>query len=96
MNHPTWFNGWKLAQASWNPGDLQQSTLQLKREPWWVTALTWLGSLLVVSGIGTMFYGPGLMKKFKRSKAAIASVTSDPTPDADPETSPDVMSDAAA
>ncbi|MGF1536111.1 MAG: cytochrome c biogenesis protein ResB, partial [Elainellaceae cyanobacterium] len=36
MNHPTWFRGWKLAQASWNPGDLKQSTLQLKREPWWV------------------------------------------------------------
>ena len=99
MNHPTWFNGWKLAQASWNPGDLQQSTLQLKREPWWVTALTWLGSLLVVGGIGTMFYGPALqqkLKKFKRSQPAIASVTSDPNPDADPETSPEVMSDAAA
>ena len=66
MNHPTWFRGWKLAQASWNPGDLQQSTLQLKREPWWVTALTWSGSLMVVLGISTMFYGPGLMRKFRR------------------------------
>ncbi|MBE7384313.1 MAG: cytochrome c biogenesis protein ResB [Leptolyngbya sp. SIO1E4] len=66
MNHPTWFRGWKLAQASWNPGDLKQSTLQLKREPWWVTALTWSGSLMVVLGIGTMFYGPGLVKKFRR------------------------------
>lgn len=66
MNHPTWFRGWKLAQASWNPGDLQQSTLQLKREPWWVTALTWSGSLMVVLGIGVMFYGPGLVKKFRR------------------------------
>lgn len=65
MNHPTWFRDWKLAQASWNPGDLQQSTLQLKREPWWVTALTWSGSLMVVLGIGVMFYGPGLMKKVK-------------------------------
>ncbi|ERN40600.1 resB-like family [Rubidibacter lacunae KORDI 51-2] len=66
MNHPTWFRGWKLAQASWNPGDLQQSTLQLKREPWWVTALTWSGSLLVVSGIATMFYGPALAKQLRR------------------------------
>lgn len=66
MNHPTWFRGWKLAQASWNPGDLKQSTLQLKREPWWVTALTWSGSLMVVLGIGTMFYGPVLMKKFRQ------------------------------
>ncbi|PSN19182.1 cytochrome C biogenesis protein [filamentous cyanobacterium CCP5] len=73
MNHPTWFRGWKLAQASWNPGDLQQSTLQLKREPWWVTALTWGGSLLVVSGIGTMFYGPGLMKKWRRWTKAVTN-----------------------
>lgn len=65
MNHPTWFRGWKLAQASWNPGDLQQSTLQLKREPWWVTALTWSGSLMVVLGIGVMFYGPGIAKKLR-------------------------------
>lgn len=73
MNHPTWFRGWKLAQASWNPGDLQQSTLQLKREPWWVTALTWLGSVLVVSGIGTMFYGPGLLKHFRKlSKGTVS------------------------
>ena len=63
MNHPTWFQGWKLAQASWNPGDLSQSTLQLKREPWWVTALTWLGSLLVVLGVGTMFYGRAIAKR---------------------------------
>lgn len=71
MNHPTWFRGWKLAQASWNPGDLQQSTLQLKREPWWVTALTWSGSLMVVLGIGTMFYGPGLVKRWRRVSATV-------------------------
>ncbi|MEO0409139.1 MAG: cytochrome c biogenesis protein ResB [Cyanobacteria bacterium P01_A01_bin.135] len=69
MNHPTWFRGWKLAQASWNPGDLKQSTLQLKREPWWVTALTWSGSLMVVAGIGVMFYGPALMQKSARSRS---------------------------
>ena len=66
MNHPTWFRGWKLAQASWNPGDLNQSTLQLKREPWWVTALTWTGSLLVVMGIGVMFYGPAIAKRYRQ------------------------------
>lgn len=80
MNHPTWFRGWKLAQASWNPGDLQQSTLQLKREPWWVTALTWSGSLMVVLGIGTMFYGPALAKKYRRLSTVLA-----PDPDL-PET----------
>lgn len=63
MNHPTWYQGWKIAQASWNPGDLNQSTLQVKREPLWVTALTWSGALLTVLGIGVMFYGPTLLKK---------------------------------
>ena len=69
MNHPTWYRGWKLAQASWNPGDLKQSTLQVKREPAWVTALTWTGSALVVGGIGVMFYGPGIAKRFRISNA---------------------------
>lgn len=66
MNHPTWYHGWKLAQASWNPGDLSQSTLQVKREPAWVTALTWLGSALVIGGIAVMFYGPAVVKTLKR------------------------------
>ncbi|MEO0855208.1 MAG: cytochrome c biogenesis protein ResB, partial [Cyanobacteria bacterium J06648_11] len=64
MNHPTWYRGWKIAQASWNPGDLRQSTLQIKREPAWVTALTWSGSLLVVAGIGVMFYGQEIANRF--------------------------------
>jgi len=89
MNHPTWFKGWKLAQASWNPGDLKQSTLQLKREPWWVTALTWIGSLLVVSGIAVMFYGPAVTKRFRHPKVSTPqpeSVVSSqaPTPDLAP------------
>jgi len=69
MNHPTWYRGWKIAQASWNPGDLRQSTLQVKREPLWVTALTWSGSALVVLGIATMFYGPAIAKQFRTKKA---------------------------
>ncbi|GEM_PF-594010 len=63
MNHPTWYQGWKIAQASWNPNDLQQSTLQVKREPIWVTGLTWSGSMLIVVGIIIMFYGSSLTKK---------------------------------
>ena len=66
MNHPTWFKGWKIAQASWNPGDLSQSTLQIKREPWWVTGLTWLGSTMVTIGVAIMFYGRAVAKKFKK------------------------------
>ncbi|MBP0016833.1 MAG: cytochrome c biogenesis protein ResB [Cyanobacteria bacterium SBLK] len=75
MNHPTWYRGWKIAQASWNPGDLKQSTLQVKREPAWVTGLTWSGSGLVVSGIFIMFYGRGLIKNLYPEK------DSDPTSD---------------
>ncbi|WP_225889296.1 cytochrome c biogenesis protein ResB [Halomicronema hongdechloris] len=89
MNHPTWFRGWKLAQASWNPGDLNQSTLQLKREPWWVTALTWSGSLLVVLGIGVMFYGPAIAKRLRRrqpSPQPPAPASDDTQPDSIPET----------
>jgi hypothetical protein len=68
MNHPTWYKGWKIAQASWNPNDLKQSTLQVKREPAWVTATTWLGSILVVLGIATIFYAPALTKKWRKYK----------------------------
>ncbi len=60
MNHPTWYKGWKIAQASWDPNDLQQSTLQVKREPVWVTSLTWSGSAFIVLGIIIMFYAPSL------------------------------------
>ncbi|MEM9088235.1 MAG: cytochrome c biogenesis protein ResB [Cyanobacteria bacterium P01_F01_bin.53] len=82
MNHPTWFKGWKIAQASWNPGDLSQSTLQVKREPWWVTGLTWLGSLMVTIGVATMFYGRSIAKKFK--KVSALAHTSDSTSDNTP------------
>lgn len=87
MNHPTWFDGWKLAQASWNPGDLRQSTLQVKREPWWITSLTWAGSLLVISGIVVMFYGAALLQKvrqFQRSSGrTIAQEAREVVPDDD-------------
>ena len=88
MNHPTWYQGWKLAQASWNPGDLQQSTLQVKREPWWVTALTWSGSLLVVSGIVVMFYGASLVKAMQKAMRMIV-----PNPATDLEMKSDLEGD---
>ena len=76
MNHPTWYHGWKIAQASWNPGDLKQSTLQVKREPAWVTALTWIGSGLVILGIAVMFYAPALSRKLgKKSVDKSKTVT---------------------
>ncbi|MGA1474213.1 MAG: cytochrome c biogenesis protein ResB [Prochlorothrix sp.] len=95
MNHPTWFRGWKLAQASWNPGDLQQSTLQVKREPWWVTALTWLGSLLVVLGVMTMFYGPGVWKQWKQWRRSQAPDRAVPLEDLTEDLTEDLIDEAA-
>ncbi len=91
MNHPTWYKGWKIAQASWNPGDLSQSTLQVKREPWWVTGLTWLGSTMVIVGVATMFYGRALAKKFKKPSKSVdakASAEADVLTDAEVEKVP--------
>lgn len=85
MNHPTWFQGWKIAQASWNPGDLSQSTLQVKREPLWVTALTWGGALLVVGGIGIMFYGRAGYRFIQRALGSLTPHSSDLVETIEPE-----------
>ena len=85
MNHPTWYRGWKIAQASWNPDDLSQSVLQVKREPVWVTALTWGGSAIAISGIATLFYGRPVAKQlsglFDRDlQSDEGSTVAEPTP----------------
>ena len=64
MNHPfsypgAWWRSWtgltyKISQASWNPENLSQSTVQILRDPGWL--LKWIGSLLVVAGVFMMFY----------------------------------------
>jgi hypothetical protein len=64
MNNPfsypgAWWHTWtgltyKISQASWNPENLGQSTVQLLRDPGWL--LKWIGSLLVVVGVFMMFY----------------------------------------
>ncbi len=64
MNNPfsfpnEWWRTWtgftyKMSQASWNPENLGQSTIQILRDPGWL--LKWIGSLLVVSGVFMMFY----------------------------------------
>jgi hypothetical protein len=64
MNHPfsypagglrTWTGlTYKISQASWNPENLGQSTVQILRDPGWL--LKWIGSLLVVIGVFMMFY----------------------------------------
>src|SRR5260370_2806550 len=64
MNNPfrfptDWWRPWtgltyKISQASWNPENLNQSTVQILRDPGWL--LKWIGSLLVVIGVFMMFY----------------------------------------
>jgi len=64
MNNPfsfpgQWWRTWtgltyKISQASWNPENLGQSTVQILRDPGWL--LKWIGSLLVVIGVFMMFY----------------------------------------
>jgi hypothetical protein len=64
MNNPfsfpgAWWRTWtgltyKMSQASWNPDNLAQSTVQILRDPGWL--LKWIGSLLIVTGVFMMFY----------------------------------------
>ena len=64
MNNPfsypgAWWRIWtgltyKISQASWNPENLGQSTVQILRDPGWL--LKWIGSSLVVIGVFMMFY----------------------------------------
>ena len=70
MNNPfsfpiAWWRSWtgltyKMSQASWNPENLAQSTIQILRDPGWL--LKWIGSLLIVTGIFLMFYVRGFRK----------------------------------
>jgi hypothetical protein len=45
---------YKISQASWNPDNLQQSSVQILLDPGWL--FKWTGSLMVCLGIFTMFY----------------------------------------
>ena len=64
MNYPASFPGgfwrsvigqnFKFSQASWNPQDLNQTTLQVLFDPGW--PLKWVGSILIVLGVALLFY----------------------------------------
>lgn len=60
FNYPGyWWNTvsgltFKMSQAQWNPADLNQSSVQILRDPGWL--FKWIGSLLICLGIFTMFY----------------------------------------
>jgi len=84
MNNPfsypgAWWRTWtgltyKMSQASWNPDNLGQSTIQILRDPGWL--LKWIGSLLVVSGIFMLFY----LKGFRRPAASTPTSTASRSP----------------
>ena len=44
---------YKISQASWNPNDLTQSSVQILRDPGWLGK--WVGSLIFSAGLVTMF-----------------------------------------
>lgn len=44
---------YKISQASWNPNDLRQSSVQILRDPGWLAK--WVGSLILCAGLVTMF-----------------------------------------
>jgi hypothetical protein len=64
MNYPASFPGgfwdsvigqnYKFSQASWNPMNLNQTTLQILFDPGW--PFKWIGSILIVCGIALLFY----------------------------------------
>ncbi|WP_018290338.1 hypothetical protein [Verrucomicrobium sp. 3C] len=67
MNSPAIFPGgfwrsalgrnYKFSQASWNPRDLQETTLQVLYDPGW--PCKWIGSILICGGILLMFLHRG-------------------------------------
>ena len=71
MNYPATYPGgfwrsvvgmnYKFSQASWNPENLGESTLQVLFDPGW--PLKWIGSLMISFGIITMFYFKDSNKK---------------------------------
>ena len=92
MNNPfsypgAWWRTWtgftyKISQASWNPENLAQSTVQILRDPGWL--LKWIGSLLVVIGVFMMFYLQPYRKQTE-GEPILPSVPESPnrTPEAD-------------
>jgi hypothetical protein len=55
---------YKISQASWNPNDLSQSSVQILRDPGWLGK--WVGSLILCAGLVTMFI-------FRRPASPVAS-----------------------
>lgn len=73
MNHPASYPGdwwhvmtginYKFSQASWNPDNLGETTLQVLYDPGWL--FKWIGSAMICAGIFIMFY----FKPYSRNKS---------------------------
>ncbi len=84
MNNPfsfpgAWWRTWtgltyKISQASWNPENLNESTVQILRDPGWL--LKWIGSLLVVTGVFMMFY----LRPYRKQTVGQPILPSPPAP----------------
>ncbi|MBA4150811.1 MAG: cytochrome c biogenesis protein ResB [Verrucomicrobia bacterium] len=59
---------YKFSQSSWNPDNLDETTLQVIRDPGW--SLKWIGSLMLCGGLFTIFY----LKPYPRFAKKAASV----------------------
>jgi len=59
---------YKMSQASWNPENLGQSTIQILRDPGWL--LKWIGSILICTGIFMLFY----LKGFRRPTGSAVAI----------------------
>ena len=68
---------YKFSQSSWNPNNLNETTLQVIRDPGW--SLKWIGSLLLCGGLFTMFYLKPY-PRFEKQNAAAAKPVPVPRP----------------
>jgi len=88
MNHPASYPGdwfavitgfnYKFSQASWNPEDLGETTLQVLYDPGWL--LKWVGSLMICAGITMLFYLRPKSPPPVATTVRPASVVAVPTP----------------
>lgn len=74
---------YKISQASWNPNDLSQSSVQILRDPGWF--FKWTGSLVLCAGLVTMF-------TFRRPASAGKSPRDTAAPSARPTREPSFVS----
>jgi hypothetical protein len=68
---------YKFSQASWNPNNLDETTLQVIRDPGW--SFKWIGSLMLCGGLFTMFYLKPY-PRFAKARSAVVKTQIVPEP----------------